>query len=62
MGLEAVPLSREQTLHIALGMGKALLKTVRKPPGWRTLFPASVIRTDIMIFMFCYADGYYFRR
>ena len=26
MELEAVPLSREQTLHIALGMGKALLK------------------------------------
>lgn len=26
MGLEAAPLSREQTLHIALGMGKALLK------------------------------------
>ena len=26
MDLEAVPLSREQTLHIALGMGKALLK------------------------------------
>lgn len=32
MELEAAPLSREQTLHIALGMGKALLKTVRKPP------------------------------
>ena len=31
MGLEAAPLSREQTLHIALGMGKATLKTVRKP-------------------------------
>ena len=47
MELEAVPLSREQTLHIALGMGKALLKN-----------GAETSRVEDTISRFCHTHGY----
>ena len=48
MGLEAAPLSREQTLHIALGMGKALLKN-----------GAETSRVEDTISRFCHTHGYH---
>ena len=48
MELEAVPLSREQTLHIALGMGKALLKN-----------GAETSRVEDTISRFCHTHGYH---
>lgn len=48
MGLEAATLSREQTLHIALGMGKALLKN-----------GAETSRVEDTISRFCHTHGYH---
>ena len=48
MEVEAVPLSREQTLHIALGMGKALLKN-----------GAETSRVEDTISRFCHTHGYH---
>ena len=48
MGLQAGTLNREQTLHLALGMGKALLKN-----------GAETSRVEDTISRFCHMHGYH---